>query len=387
MDKTIYVYLAIFVVLYGLYRINSTEHFTDNTSGYINSQHLRQYELGKFQLLKAQQKEIEIKRKVIEAQIEEEKLRKQKMELELIKRKEETEGFLKIKNKLINEELKMKEDNLEKEQKLKQLQLQIQIQKEINENNKLETEKRILIEKTIEEQKKIEKQIIEEQKRIEKEQIEENKKLRSDYIKPYIEKFNQITEKIYEYMVPSVSIFNTAKTCGFSYDLVDGSNTLTKGQMFMNNDKSKLTFHYADKTGYTGINIPLSQSKLFMKDGVSKYQLSISEFNSNSDKGEFVVTINLSGIPDKFFNKTTTYIINECDDNDIVNNVIMENQLWNSFLVFISLVTIALLIINYKTVIEVFNYYFLNKADSDNKITGGKHIFYIGGYDYRDYSD
>jgi hypothetical protein len=64
----------------------------------------------------------------------------------------------------------------------------------------------------------------------------------------------------------------------------------------------------------------------------------------------------------------------------------MENQLWNSLLIFIGLVIFALLIINYKAVIEFYKYYF-SKAEFDNKIEGGNHIFYVGGYDYRDYSD
>ncbi len=484
-----YIYLAIFVVLYGLYRINFTEHFTDNTTVYIKTtedklKQVRQYELGKEQILKAQQKEMEIKRRMLEAQIDEEKLRNIQIEQQLMKRKEETDEYLKNKQKLIEEQLKNKEEDiirkneelnkiedkfkleeryklieamklqqaqieennrleiekkleidkiideykrqekqkieeqLRKNEELKKIEDKLKLeeqnklleakklqQAEIEENNRLETEKKLGIDKKIEEYKRLEKEKIEEYKRLEKEKIEEqnriekyeieqNRRSRSEFlnkiteIKPYVEKFNQIKQKIYEYMGPSVSIFNNAKTCGFSYDLVDGSSPLSQGQMFMNSNKTELTLHYADKTGYTGVNIPLSKSTIFIKDGVSKYQIGVNKFNSSPNlKGEFNIEISLSGIPDKFFNRFTTYIINECDDNDLSNNVIMENQLWNSFLVFVALIIIALLIINYKTIIELFNYYYSNKADSDNKIKGGNHIFYVGGYDYRDYSE
>jgi hypothetical protein len=67
MDKTIYIYLAIFVVLYGLYRLNFNEHFSDNTTVYIKSKYnlqesdpkldldkIRQFDLAKEQIIKAQ---------------------------------------------------------------------------------------------------------------------------------------------------------------------------------------------------------------------------------------------------------------------------------------------------------------------------------------------
>jgi hypothetical protein len=397
MDKTIYIFLAIVVVLYGLYRLNSNEHFSDNTTVYIKTQQMRQYELGKEQLLKAQQKEIEIKRKMLEAQIEEEKVRNQEIEEKLMKRKEETDEYLRNKNKLIDEkleeeitrkeeELTRKIDEINKLEEKYRLEERYRLieekklqQAKIDEHNKLETRKK-------EEKDETEKKL-DEQKR---EEIEKRNQFinKITEIKPYIERFNQIKEKIYEFMGPSVSsisIFNTAKTCGFSYDLVNETSTLSQGQMYMNSDKSQLTIHYADKTGNTGINIPLSGTTLFMRDGVSRYQIAISDFNSDS-KGIFKVTTRVSGIPDKFFNGSITYILNECED-ERSNNIIMENQLWNSLLIFIGLVIFALLIINYKTVIELYSYYFSNKPDFANKIEGGNHIFYVGGYDYRDYSD
>jgi hypothetical protein len=39
MDKIIYTYLTIFVIIYGLFRLNSNEHFTDNTTIYVKSKY------------------------------------------------------------------------------------------------------------------------------------------------------------------------------------------------------------------------------------------------------------------------------------------------------------------------------------------------------------
>jgi hypothetical protein len=66
----------------------------------------------------------------------------------------------------------------------------------------------------------------------------------------------------------------------------------------------------------------------------------------------------------------------------------MESQLGKSLIVFILLITIAVLVINYEAVLGAIKYLYSSKsANGDSKIEGGKNIFYVGGYDYRDYSD
>ena len=350
MDKIIYTYLTIFVIIYGLFRLNSNEHFTDNTTIYVKSKYnipdpelinekrkqIKQFELAQKQILNAQNNEKLINQQIKELEIESNK-------------------------KLIN-------------QQIKELEIVPNEKNIINQWNE--------------------------------------KYIKNPTSKIY-EKFSQIKTKIYEYMTPSITyfnspntFFNTAKTCGFIYNLyqpsnnttTDKSNTLvksevipplSKGQMYITNNNSQLILHYADKSGVTGINIPLVGSTLMITDGISKYQIDISNFNSNLDlTGYFTVNINLSGIPATFFNPNTSYILFECGDNNNFDLREMESQLGKSLIVFILLITIAVLVINYEAVLGAIKYLYSSKsANGDSKIEGGKNIFYVGGYDYRDYSD
>jgi hypothetical protein len=370
MDKIIYTYLTIFVIIYGLFRLNSNEHFTDNTTIYVKSK----YNIPDSELINEKKKQIKqfelAQKQILNAQNNEKLINQQIKELEIESNK-----------KLINQQIK--ELEIEANEKLIDQQIK-ELEIEANEKNIIN---------------------------------QWNEKYIKNPTSKIYEKFSQIKTKIFEYMTPSITFFNTpntffntAKTCGFIYNLyqpsnnttTDKSNTLvksevipplSKGQMYITNNNSQLILHYADKSGITGINIPLVGSRLMITDGISKYQIDISNFNSNLDlTGYFTVNINLSGIPATFFNPNTSYILFECGDNNNNNNnfdiVEMESQLGKSLIVFILLITVAVLVINYESVLGGIKYLYPSKSTNiDSKIEGGKNIFYVGGYDYRDYSD
>jgi len=437
MDKTIYIYLAILIVLYGIYRLNTNEHFSENTTVYVKSKYnldrvtqqeldelkkieikknqIKQFEEAKEQIVKAQNREIQFKQNIVNAQLEESKSREEELEIQLrlaqmdkyekdmqianseheILRLSQLAYEQKLREEQLIEEQKLRDEQHEQEQQIRESQ-EIQLE-EIRENEKLQETQ---IQKTIQQE--------EELKRYNSQKKDYIHKLNNKIVtninttsKTYTEQFKQITNKVYEYMsgmnTPSSilpKIFNTAKTCGFSYKLVTGSTApvLTQGQMYISEDKTTLLLHYADLAGLTGINIPLSGSSLLITDGIKKYYIGINNFNSNvNNTGIFSLKVSLSGIPDGFLNSISTYILFECDDNEIPG-FIMENQLWNSLLVFLGLVLLTLIVIHYKIVLDVLIYLknsiFGSSAQSGNKnIEGGQNIFYIGGYDYRDYSD
>lgn len=448
MDKTIYIYLAILVVLYGIYRLNTNEHFSENTTVYVKSKYnldrvtqqeldelkkieikknqIKQFDEAKEQIVKAQNREIQFKQNIVNAQLEESKSREEELEIQLkLAQMDKYEKDMQIANSeheilrlsQLAYEQKLREEQLVEEQKLREEQYeqeqQNQIQK-MREDEEFQESQKIQLEEIRENEKLQEIQI--QKARQQEEELKRYNSQKKDYIhklndkivtninttsKTYTEQFKQITNKVYEYMsgmnTPSSilpKIFNTAKTCGFSYKLVTGSTApvLTQGQMYISEDKTTLLLHYADLAGLTGINIPLSGSSLLITDGIKKYYIGISNFNSNvNNTGIFSLKVNLSGIPDGFFNSISTFILFECDDNEIPG-FIMENQLWNSLLVFLGLVLLTLIVIHYKTVLDILIYLknsmFGSSAQSGNKnIEGGQNIFYIGGYDYRDYSD
>jgi hypothetical protein len=391
-------------------------------------------------------------------------IEKEQQERNLIAKKEEREKEKEEKERNLITKLEEEERNLIIKKQEEERNLIAKQQEE--ERNLIEKEEQIIKEKNIREKVKRE----EEEKNILQEKIEnrfkqekiDNKsnnedgflKNTYDTTKLYAEKIQQ---KIYEFMGTPSTIFNTAKTCGFSYNLyqntsvsvttsttpttpttktpipasalptapakatsepispeqqaamdaliagfsapeefkgsstIDSNPPLQKGQMYITNDHSKLIIHYADKLGVMGINIPLSGNTLIITDGVSRYQISINNFNSNfNSSGLFSVNISLSGIPTTFFNSSATYILFECVNPN--EDELLQSNITTSFYVFLGLVVFSLLIINYKQVYEwiiiIKNYIFPPKMeDHSNKIQGGKNIFYVGGYDYRDYSD
>ena len=433
MEKNIYFYLTIFVVLYGLYRLNTPEHYKnyeeDNVTIYIKSKYNLDEEIK-------EKSEVERKeREFIELKEKEEKMRQIKIRENQIKQFEDAKTQitnaqnqeLLIKQSQLEAKLALKNRELEEIAKQNAFQQEQEKQKLEQERQKLEEEKqKIEIEKLTKyneiEQEKAQKEKQEKQKQ--EEEIQKAKRYEKGFIhnlhdnitsnvrntikntlnlsdstypqKTYTERFNQIKETVYEYLSGTPStFFNTAKTCGFSYILIADfvETPLAKGQMQIKyKDKSKnpekLLLHYADRSGLTGINMPLSGNTLMITDGVSKYQIGINNFESDVNTGNFSVKIYTSGIPDSFFNQSSIYILFECDKSAEERSFILENQIWVSFLVFLGLITFSLLIINYTVVIDGFTYIknWIYPAKS-SKIEGGKNVFYVGGYDYRDYSD
>jgi hypothetical protein len=337
MEKNIYLYLGIFIVLYGIYRLNSHEKL-DNVTVYIKSKYNLEDENNEKEFIELKEKE----EKITQIKIRENQIKQ----------------FENAKTNITNAQ--------NQEMLIKQKQLEAQLEEIKKEKgyiyNLQDTFKRTL-----------------------------NFGNSSYPTKTYTERFNQIKATINEYMsviTPSVSsLFNKAKTCGFSYKLIGNNATnLLPGQMSMSEDKSKLTLHYADVTNLTGINIPLSGDNIIITDGVSKYQIGINKFNSNvNNTGYFSLDIDISSIPDSFFNNSVTYILFECDRNVSETSIILENQLMNSLYVFIGLVVFSILVINYQVLISGLGS--LMGSNQKSIARGGKNIFYVGGYDYRDYSD
>ena len=70
-------------------------------------------------------------------------------------------------------------------------------------------------------------------------------------------------------------------------------------------------------------------------------------------------------------------------------NTILDNQLYFSCFIFIGFMIIVFIVVNYKLVLSWISS--KKPVDKSEPLTvvheGGKNIFYVGGYDYMDYSD
>jgi len=214
-----------------------------------------------------------------------------------------------------------------------------------------------------------------------------NNYINSNIIQPasdinYVEKFNQVKEKVYEYM----TAYNTAKLCDFKYSLTN-STTLIKGQMNLTHNVLKL--FYADLSGNVGININLASHGLMIGDGSNVYYLTISKFDSTSDpNGYLSVNVDISGVPSTFLNNTSVYTLYPCSNQHDTTNLALDSQLYFSCIIFVIFILIVGIVVNYKVVLNMIWPKTKNTTESLIPIhEGGKQQFYIGGYDYMDYSD
>ena len=174
MDKTIYTYLAIFVVLYGLYRLNSNEHFSDNTTVYIKSKYNLEEDSKQIKEAKKRQEEEEEKeRKFIEDKMK--AMEKKKFEIKQNQIRQYELGKEQI-IKAQNYEMILKNNHLEaklEETKSELVKTQEQMkQQAIDDNAKEVLQSAILVQERYEKQKELEEQ----KKQIELEKIELNKK-------------------------------------------------------------------------------------------------------------------------------------------------------------------------------------------------------------------
>ena len=167
--------------------------------------------------------------------------------------------------------------------------------------------------------------------------------------------------------------------------------------MFYDSKNKKLTISYIDGISNTGINLALNNSTIIIQNTKTppvSYLMGISKLEVLSNDN-YIVNIEAPGLPDDFFTSEQKYIVNPCsvDNNDNFYNLLIDNKVIFTFIMFIIFIVFILLVTNYKLVLSFFTfiYNYIKKPKETtidaSKYEGGKQIFYIGGYDYRDYSD
>jgi len=202
--------------------------------------------------------------------------------------------------------------------------------------------------------------------------------------KPINTKTKTYVEQFMEYF------YNTAKTCDFSYTILEStvrSENLTPGQMLYSNNQ--ITIHYADANSSIGVNLILNNKYLTIQNTTSnKNYFTGIENISNDSYGNYVFTLNPS-IDDSFFVAGNKYVIGPCipDTEGNSTNKVIDNQIVKSLIWFGIFIIIIILVINYKYITSYIYNWFKKEKDIPDRYEGGKQIFYVGGYDYRDYSD
>ena len=180
--------------------------------------------------------------------------------------------------------------------------------------------------------------------------------------------------------------------CNYLYNYSSSKSISGNGKIYLSGNV--LIINPTDYNKMDGISSKLSNtSSITITNGETLITYSISNYSIDADKN-----INVTVNPVPSFNSNTIYTLYPCsnDSNDsskltgnLYYDIIVENNINNSFYVFIILTLIILIIINYKFIYNLLSGFFSSsKSDKVNKdeYSGGKK-YYIGGYDYRDYSE
>jgi len=203
----------------------------------------------------------------------------------------------------------------------------------------------------------------------------EKKKITSNN-KTYIEKFMEYFN-------------NKAQTCGFTYTIpvsTGSQSNLISGQMVYSNNQLELA--YADINSYIGINLVLNNTSVIIQNLTtnSTYLMGINNLSTDNN-GNYVVTLNAPGLPDDFFTSGNNYIISPCSPDNNFINLIIDHQIYYIGILFIIFILFIIIIINYKYITSFVYKLIVKEKDIPGSHEGGKQLFYVGGYDYRDYSD
>lgn len=231
--------------------------------------------------------------------------------------------------------------------------------------------------------------------------LPENKKYIPDTTQKdatYIESYNRFYKNV-------KNTFNElfSAQCNYLYNFSTAPSTSGNGNMYLK-DKV-LIINTTDYNKIDGINTKLYNTKpIIISNGEKTDTYKITDYNIDTNKN-----INVTLESPVSFDINRMYTLYPCssgssgsdsaggsiissgyiESNKLAYDIIVENNINNSFYVFIIVIVLILIMINSKVIFNYLSKFFSSsKSDKVNKdlYSGGKK-YYIGGYDYRDYSE
>jgi hypothetical protein len=217
----------------------------------------------------------------------------------------------------------------------------------------------------------------------------------------------------------------TLNNCGYIYNYYETSNNIP-GSMYIID--TKIIFSYQDKNNKDGLYDVLNKNDtLIISDGITTYQL-IKE-KVDIDPITNIITVYID--PKTFkedYNINIDYILYPCSTLEHISNTpsttpsitpsnapsIPKNPLFGdysiqqaivdsnvniSFLIYLGLVFLIMVVYNWEFFYNVISNYFFKNKNSKNKFIDSdldldeeysidmNNIYYVGGYDYKDYSE
>lgn len=219
--------------------------------------------------------------------------------------------------------------------------------------------------------------------------IPERKKNITNESVTLIDYYKKINSKVKE-------LYGT-KSCGFVYTY-NKSASLIKGSMYLT--EAGISFTYEDMNNNTNLFNTLENNiSIVITCGEITHQFEKKQYDVDPITGVITVYIDQNSLQD-FFVSNKQYIIYPCVSYEHIDNVILstgdlslqqaivDTNVINSFIVFIGLLFSVLLIYNWKFIYNKISSFF-EKKDKDTELSDSmpNNIYYIGGYDYKDYSE
>ena len=207
--------------------------------------------------------------------------------------------------------------------------------------------------------------------------------------------YNKINKRVKELYV--------SNNCGFIYKYYENEE-LKPGSMYLT--ESGIAFTILDLNNSNGlISIIDENNTLVLSDNIITHQIKKKEYNVDPIKGIITVFINPNSFGDTFFSLGKEYILYPCMIKEHASNVstpsslpktidefIDYNNIGRTIGIFIFVFIMLLLIYNWKYIYaKVSGYFNKNKIKIEpntlEDIYSEPKKIYIGGYDYKDYSE
>jgi len=199
----------------------------------------------------------------------------------------------------------------------------------------------------------------------------------------------------------------TLNKCGYIYNFYENETNIP-GSMYLTN--TGIVFNNKDKNNKEGLSDVINENlTLVISDGETTYQLTKKEIHM--DPLTSIITVYID--PKTFkaeFKINTTYVLYPCSTLEHIDNTptssnkevknplggdnsihqsIVDSNVNISFLIYLGLLMLILLVYNWKFVYNTISNLFSKSKKSETESTDSeiKNIYYVGGYDYKDYSE
>ena len=200
-------------------------------------------------------------------------------------------------------------------------------------------------------------------------------------------------------------LFDTSK-CGFTYNYYESKSALP-GSMYLTDSGLAITYEDLNKNNRL-FSVIESSITIVISDGIITHQIKKEEVNIDPVSGIITVFVDAKIYNNTYFKTNIKYTLYPCSvlehisnppsnfvsppTNNFVYQYLVDNNIYQTFWIFLGLFALIFVVYNWKYLYGLIQSKLskqkkkdvVSEDDSDLDINN---IYYVGGYDYRDYSE